>query len=557
MESVRNRVFQYVEGVLSGKIVACRWVKLACERHMRDLAEGDARGLWFDEREATAVCEFFGFLSHSKGEWGGTPIILEDWELFVMWVLFGWRRADGTRRFRTSYLEIARKNGKSTLAAGVGLYLLVADGEAGAEIYSAASKRDQARITHAEAVRMVRQSAPLRKRLTIFKDNIHIKGTASLYQPLGRDADTMDGLNVHAAIVDELHAHPTGELWDVLETGMGSRRQPLMFAITTAGHNRETICFAFNERTKKILEGIIEDDSWFGIIFTLDEGDNWEDETVWIKANPNLGVSKKWDQMRRMAARAKDMPARLSAFLQKELNVWVSSASAWLNMDAWGKCEIVYDEESLIGRTCYGALDLSSKIDLSAWALIFPPVEKDEKWKMLVRYWMPEENVFKRVHDDRVPYDAWIREGYIEATDGNVIDYEVIEARVMDDAKKFRVMEAAFDPWSATGTANRLDKEGLTMVEFRQGYRSFSEPMKDSEAMILSQKFGQNGNPVLTWNASNLVATQDPAGNLKPDKEKSGEKIDGMVAVIMALGRALTHQGKDQSVYEERGLVVL
>lgn len=562
MASAKRVVHHYINGVLSGEIVACRWVKLACERHLNDLVDGHQRGLWFDEQEGEAIIEFFGFLCHSKGEWAGQPIELEPWQQFFLWVLFGWKRADGTRRFRTSYLEVARKNGKTTIAAGVGLYLLVADGEPGAEIYSAATKREQARIAHREAVRMVQRSAPLNKRLTIFKDNIHIPGTASTYVPLGRDSKTMDGLNVHAAIVDELHAHPTGEVWDKLETGTGSRRQPLMFAITTAGHKRQTICFQFHEYSKKVLEGIIDDDSWFGLIFTLDEEDlkdgNWQDETLWVKANPNLGVSKKWDQVRRQASRAENMPARLAAFKQLELNIWVNAANAWLSMEKWKDCEIVYDEDSLIGRKCYAAIDLSSKIDLSAFGLVFPPIEEKEPYKTLVRFWIPEENMAKRVHDDRVPYDVWVRQGFIEKTDGNVIDNDLIEDQILSDAEKFKIVEIAYDPWNATAMANHLSTAGLTMVEFRQGYRSYSEPMKDTEAMILSKKLTHNGDPVLTWNASNLVATKDPAENLKPNKEKSGEKIDGMIVVIMALGRALVHQEEDKpSVYENRGLVTL
>lgn len=563
-------VHNYIGGVISGKITACRWVRLACKRHLRDLKYGYQRGLWFDEQAATKVIEFFGFLKHSKGEWAGQTIKLEPWQMFFLWVLFGWKRDDGTRRFRTCYLEVARKNGKSTIAAGIGLFLLIADNEPGAEIYSAATKMDQARITHKEAIRMVDSSAPLKQRLTIVRDNISISRTASKYEPLGRDSKSMDGLNVHGAIIDELHAHPTGELWDVLETATGSRRQPLMFSISTAGMNRQSICFQFNQMTKQILEGVLDDDSWFGMIFTLDEADmeedkdnpdaqpGWMNEDNWIKANPNLGVSKKLDQMRRLCKRAQNMPARLAAFLQKELNIWVSSSNAWLDVAKWKNCQMVYDEESLKGRKCYAGLDLSSKIDLTALILVFPPVEEGEPKKILSRFWIPEENVYKRVHEDRVPYDVWIREGWIRATDGNVIDYERIIDQVLDDAKAFEMIECAYDPWSAQGTANKLNEKGITMVEFRQGYRSFSEPMKDTEAEILSRQIAHNGNPVLTWNMSNLVATKDPAGNLKPDKEKSREKIDGGVATIMANGRTLVHAEEDKpSVYEERGILTL
>src|SRR5512139_1249755 len=290
---------QYIDDVVAGRVVACHWVQAACQRHVDDLKHGAERGLHFDREAAEHVLKFFTILKHSKGEWAGRPLVLEPWQQFLIWTLFGWKRADGTRRFRTAYIEVARKNGKSTIGAGVGLYLLAADGEPGAEIYSAATKRDQARITHLEAVRMVKASPMLRKRIRTFRDNLNIEGTASKFEPLGADADTLDGLNIHGAIIDEIHAHKTREVWDKLDTGTGARRQPLMFGITTAGYDRQSLCWTLNEYSKKVLDGVIEDDTFFALIYTLDDGDDWQDETTWIKANPNLKVSKKNDDLRR------------------------------------------------------------------------------------------------------------------------------------------------------------------------------------------------------------------------------------------------------------------
>jgi phage terminase large subunit-like protein len=284
---------QYCEDVLGGRVVANRWVRLACERHRRDLVEGAGRGLWFDQTAARVAVAFFGLLQHSKGEWAGTAVRLEPWQQFHLSLLFGWKRADGLRRFRTFYLEVARKNGKTTEAAGVGLFLLTADGEAGAEVYAAATKRDQARILHSEASRMVLSSRPLAQAVTKYRDNLHVKGTASKFEPLGRDADSLDGLNVHGAIVDELHAHTNRDLWDVLDTATGARRQPIMFAITTAGYNRQSLCYEMHEYTKKVLGGEVVDDSFLGLIYAIDEGDDWQDERVWVKANPNLGGEQK------------------------------------------------------------------------------------------------------------------------------------------------------------------------------------------------------------------------------------------------------------------------
>ena len=555
-------VHEYVRGVRSGEIVTGHWVKTAVERHVNDLRNGQARGLYFDEEAAMEVLEFFSLLQHSKGKWAGTPIVLEPWEQFCLWVIFGWKKADGTRRFRTAYLEIARKNGKSTLAAGVGLYLLLADHEKGAEVYSAATKLDQAKITWLEAARMARKSPMLAKRVMIFGDknpkasacNINIPNTASKFEPLGSDANTTDGLNVHGVLFDEVHAHRNGELWDVLETATGAREQPLMFSTTTAGFDRATLCWQLNEHAQKVLDGAQEDDSFFGIIWTLDKEDSWEDEACWIKANPNLGVSKQIDDLREKAERAKQMPSRLNAFLRLELNVWTQSSVKWVPWEDWNLCGHAVDWTKLIGRRCYSGLDLSSTLDVTAHVLVFPPDNEADPYIVLPRFWIPGDNIAQRVHDDRVPYDQWVRTGYVMATPGNVIDYEWIFADIDDDAHDYDLIEVAFDRWGAARVANVLQEKGLTMVEFGQGFASMSPPMRELERLIRSHRIEHGNNPVLRWMADNLVANEDPAGNIKPDKAHSTERIDGMVALIMALDRAMRHQGDGKSVYEGRGI---
>jgi len=543
----------YIESVLSGQTLACQFVKQACQRHLSDLQTGHERGLYFDEKAAQHAIDFFKFLKHSKGEWAGQAVTLEDWQKFVIAMIFGWKRADGTRRFRSAYLEVARKNGKSTLAAGIGLYLLVADGEAGAEIYSAATHRDQARITHSEAVRMVKSSPHLRSRVSTYKDNLLIKGTAAKFVPLGRDADSLDGLNLHGALVDELHAHPTRDLLDILDTARGSRRQPLLFMITTAGHDRQSVCYEQHSHVANILAGTVQDDSYFGLIFTLDEGDDWEDPANWIKANPNLGVSKKADYMAEQAAKAKSMPSALNAFLRLELNVWTQAESRWLSVDHWQACGDAVDANDLRGRTCYAGLDLSSTQDITAFVLVFPGETKDDKWRVLCRFWVPEEAMHNRSKKDRVPYEAWVTQGFISTTPGQVIDYDYILAQIKKDAADFDLQEVAFDRWGAAKLTNDLQKEDITVVQFGQGYASMNAPMKELERMILEHKIAHGNNPVLTWMAGNLVASEDPAGNIKPDKAKSTEKIDGMVALVMALDRATRH-AEPTSVYETRGI---
>ncbi len=559
---VNTAVEAYIDGVLQGDIIACSWVAKCVERHVTDLdavAQGESE-LHFDEEAAQHAIDFFQFLKHSKGEWAGRTIELEPWQQFILWALFGWMRADGTRRFRTAYLEIARKNGKSTLAAGIGLLLLVADGEPGAEIYAAATKRDQAKIVWSEAMRMVQGSPSLRKVVSVYRssNNLNVPGSASKFEPLGRDSNSLDGLNIHGSIVDELHAHRTRDVWDLLDTATGSRRQPLIFAITTAGFNRQSICFEQHDYTQKVLDRIIEDDSHFGVIFTLDESDDWEDETLWGKANPNLGVSVKLDDLRRKAEKAKEMPSALNAFLRLHLNQWTQSETKWMDADKWRACGDAVDADGLRGRICYGGLDLASTTDVAALVLVFPPQHPDDKMRALCRFWVPEAAMHVRSKRDRVPYDAWVRQGYMQVTPGDVIDYDFIVAEIEELADRYDLREIAFDRWGATQISTTLTEAGHTMVQFGQGFASMSGPMKELERLVASRKLAHGNQPVLTWMADNLVAREDPAGNIKPDKERSIEKIDGMVALIMALDRAIRNEGDSgESVYETQGVRVL
>jgi len=547
---------RYAEDVLSGRVVANKWVRLAVERHVRDLDTGAERGLRFDEGAAQHALDFFKFLKHSKGEWAGQTFEPSPWQQFVVWSLFGWRREDGARRFRTSYLEMARKNGKTTLAAAIGLYLFFADGEAGAEVYTAATKRDQARIAHSEASRMVKASPMLRRRINTFKDNLHVEATSSKFEPLAADYNTLDGLNVHGAIIDELHAHKTRDLWDVIETATGARRQPLLFAITTAGFDRHSVCWEQHEYACKVLDRIIEDDTYFGMIYTLDEGDDWRDESVWLKANPNLGVSAKLDDLQRKALKAGEAPAALNNFLRLHLTIWTQSETRWMSRETWESCNLPVDAEGLRGRTCYAGLDLSSTTDLTALALVFPPECEGDPYRVLLRFFIPEDSMRERSRRDRVPYDAWVRQGWITATPGNVVDYGYVLAAVEEDAARFDLREVAFDRWGASRIVQEFEERGITVAEFGQGFKSMSPPMKELEKLVLSRQLAHGGNPVLAWNVDNLVARVDPAGNLKPDKEKSIERIDGFVALVMGLDRAI-RCGGGGSVYEERGVLSL
>jgi phage terminase large subunit-like protein len=564
---------KYVSDIMAGRIAASKWVRRACERHRRDLDDAHKRGLYFDPAAAQRTIDFFGFLRHSKGEWVGQPFVLEPPQQFIVWVLFGWKRADGMRRFRVAHIEVARGNGKTTLLAGGGLYLFFADGEGGAEVYCAATKKDQAKILFSEAERMRSASPGLKKRISSFRNNMNIPGTASKFEPLGADADTLDGLNVHGAIIDEFHMHKSRELLDKLQTAMGKRRQPLLFTITTAGHDRATACWNQHEYAEKVLDGIVDDDTFFAFIAALDDGDDWQDERNWIKANPLLGTAVKIEELRTVAHRAAQDPSSLNSFLRYRLNKWTSSETSAIRVEDWRACvgfpldgkdprslraEI---EGKYEGRECFIAVDLSSTEDITCSGKLFPPVEDEELWVFIPHFWLPEENLKKKIAEWRVPYDVWAREGFLLTTEGNVVDYDVIEKQILADVGRYDVREICFDPWNATQFANSLQKAGIPpekLVKFPQTIGAFAEPTKKLlEVMIPTRTIAHLGNPVLTWMAANLTVREDANGAKRPMKGKGRGKIDGMVSLIMALGRAIATPDAGGSVYEGRGVVTL
>lgn len=550
----------YMHGVLDGSIPACQWVRLAVERHLRDLEEGPKRGLRFDRASAQHAIDFFGFLHHSKGEWAGQPFELQPWQQFIQWVVYGWKRRDGLRRFRTAYIEVPRKNGKTTFMAGNALYLMVADGEPGAEIYSAAVKREQAKLCWGEAVRMVQASPALGRMVRHFRasDNLSIEATASKYQPLGADADSMDGLNIHGAIIDELHAHRTPAIVEVLQTATGARRQPLVWEITTAGSDRESVCRMHHDYSEQVLKGTVEDDTWFGYIATLDEGDDWADPAVWAKANPNYGVSVKPDDLQRKAEQAKAMPMAQNAFMRLHLDVWTQQTDRWIDLALWDENAGVVDEKALEGRLCYGGLDLSSVSDITAWVMAFPVDGDPERVKIVARFWVPEARLHDRENRYREQYQVWARQGWLQVTPGDAVDYATVRKGIMADAERFGIVSLNVDRlFQGYQLSQELADEGLEVFGMGQGFLSMAAPMREFERRLLAKKLEHGGNPVLRWMADNVAVRQDPAGNLKPDKAASQGKIDGIVALVMALDRAMRHEPPKRSVYESRGLVTV
>lgn len=555
-------VVAYMRGVLDGSIPAGALIRKAVERQQRDMQEGSARGLRFDRQRAEHAIRFFGFLRHSKGEWAGQGFELAPWQQFILWCVFGWVRADGNRRFRRAYVEVPRKNGKSTFAAGIGLYLLCADGEAGAEVYTAATKRDQARITHGEATRMVKGSPELRGLVRAYKDNLHILASASKYEPLGADADTMDGLNVHGAIIDELHAHRDRRVVDVLDTATGARRQPLIVEITTAGSDQASVCFEHHEHTRQVLGGTVEDDAWFGFIASLDEGDDWTDPAVWAKANPNYGVSVKPDDLAAKCERARQMPAAQNAFQRLHLDVWTQQVDRWIDLELWEANRGEYSpeelEHELEGAECYGGLDLSSVGDMTAWVLVFPYAEDPDEVDVLCRFWCPEAKLHDTANRYADQYRAWVQQGYLLVTPGDAVDYQAIKRAIVADAQRFALVNLNVDRlFQGYQITQELADEGLEVFGFGMGFLSMAAPMRDFERRLLAKKIHHGGHPVLRWMADNVAVRTDPAGNLKPDKSSSQGKIDGVVALVMALDRCMRLGPERRSVYEDRGLEVV
>lgn len=551
---VANR---YVADVISGAIVACKWVKLACERQVRDLeraaASDPAFPYRFDEEAAARICDFIELLPHTKGRWARAKerIKLEPWQVFILTTVFGWLHRDtGLRRYRRAYEEVARKNGKSAKSSGIALYLFGADNEPGAEVYSAATTRDQARIVFDDARRMALREPEMCEALGIevLQHQLLIEDEASKFLPLSAEGSTLDGLNIHGGIIDELHAHKTRDVFDVIDSATGARDQSLLWMITTAGTDRSGICYEQRTHATKILDRVVVDDTFFAIIFTLDEGDDWTDPAVWIKANPNLGVSVLLDDMEMACRKAVSMSSAVANFLTKRLNVWVNADSAWMDMRAWDRCANPNLRiEDLRGLECYIGLDLASKVDIAAEVKLFPPQDGREKWALFGRYYLPERAV---ENSNNSQYDGWRRRGLLTVTDGEVTDYDVIEDDIRADCAAFNVPEVAFDPFQATQLSGHLIAEGVPMTEMRPTVLNFSEPMKQLEALVLEGKLEHDGDPVMTWMISNVVAHLDRKDNIYPNKERPENKIDGPVAAIMALGRAMVQQAPEKSFWE-------
>ncbi|WPC65274.1 terminase TerL endonuclease subunit [Rhodoferax ferrireducens] len=491
----------------------------------------------YDKDAAVKAVAFFSeCLTHTTGEWRGKPFVLSPWQAKIVGDIFGWKRIDGTRKFRTVFIAVPRKAGKTTLAAGLALYALFCDNEPGAQVINAAADREQAALCFDAAKGMVQNEAMLEGRSEVFKRSIIVPNTGSVYKVISSEAYSKHGLSCSYIGADELHAWPDRELWDVLNTSTGARRQPLTVVTTTAGYDRHSICYEIWDYAVKVRDGIIQDESFLPVIFAADVDDDWQNPATWRKAHPGLGVSVQEDYFAAECAKAQAIPAYENTFRRLLLNQWTESDVRWMSMDAWDKCGT--DLPDLTGRDCYAGLDLSTTTDITALVLAFPI---DGTVHLLPFFWVPSEGILKRSKRDRVPYDTWAKQGQIEVTDGTVIDYDVIRKRINELSEIYHIKEIAIDRWNATQLATQLAGDGFDIVAFGQGYASMSGPTKELEKIVLGEQLNHGKNPVLRWMASNVSIEQDAAGNIKASKAKSTERIDGIIASIMALGRVIAN----------------
>lgn len=541
----------YARKVVDGRVVACKWVVAACRRHLNDLDRvgTDDFPYRFNETRGAVVCRFIELLPHTKGKWarGGNRIHLEPWQVFILMVLFGWVNAEtGLRRFRKAYICVPRKNGKSIIAGGIGLYMFAADDEYGAEVYSGATTEKQAWEVYRPARLMALKTPDFLEQfgVEVGAQNMHIAGDGSRFEPvIGKPGD---GASPSCAIVDEYHEHEDDTLVDTMETGMGAREQPLTLVITTSGTNLESPCYALQQDAQKVLDGVVENEQMFAIVFTIDVGDDWTSEAALRKANPNYDVSVAGEFLRSKIREAVQSARKQNTIKTKHLNIWCTARNAWMNMEAWKACaDPELEDTQFEGERCHVAIDLSSKLDITATLRVFRrEVDGDVHYYAFGRYYLPEE---RATDPDRQHYQGWMHDDLLTVTEGNVIDYNRVLDDIKDDGHRFEIAEVVGDPWNATKFMQDLQLEGFTVAEFPQTTQRLSEPMKELEALIVAKppRFHHDGNPILTWMMSNVTVKPDAKENVFPRKDRPESKIDGAVACVMGVNRAMVAPESD------------
>jgi phage terminase large subunit-like protein len=545
---------QYAEDVRSGKVVACHWVQQAVERYYNDLDNAVEKGWVFSRAKAERAISFVEKLRHTKGRWAGTYLVLEPWQKFILWVLEGFLMADtGLRRFTEAYIEVPRKNAKSTLAAAISLLHGYADKELGAEVYYAATTRDQARICFEMAKKMV-QMSDLKTLSVVTRDAFSYNALGTTHKPLSSEAGNLDGLSPSCTIIDEYHAHKTDEVVDVMATGQGARSQALMFIITTAGLSTSVPCYKYRKTMTEVLDGIVEADRTLAIIYTLDDPEEAYDPKMWIKANPNLGVSLGEDWLAEQVAKMRREPNKIAGIMTKCFNIWMDAPTVWIPDRLWSEIESVVPQSNLDGCQCIAALDLASVNDYCSLCLMF---NEAGRYQYLWRFYIPEDKYQDRYNLQRenANIEAWVRNGYVTITPGNATDYDYILADISQLAEQYQITTLAYDPWNAAAIVPKLVERGVNLQPFTQTIGNYAMPTREFERIVTLGIVDHYDNPVARWMLSNVVIREDVNGNRRPDKGKSSEKIDGIVAAIMALGQHLSDKGERESVYENYRLI--
>ena len=550
----------YARSVASGDVIACRYVKLACKRHLEDLEKD-----WdyhFDPELAEKFFRFCKYLKHYKGEKRGEVFDLEPWQMFVYGNIYGWVDAQDNWRYKTAYIEVPRKNGKTTMSGAGACYDSAISARSGAEVYCVATKEAQAKLLFNDCLAYVNQSQELKNIFSSVLNSLFVRGTArtSFIKPLGSDSHRLDGLNPLSVYADELHAWTKRSLWDVMEDAFGARKQYHMIAITTAGYDRHGICWEEREHLVRILEKQVDSDNKFGIIYTVDDDrqNDWDDPDIWEMANPNLGVGKEREYMRQQVEKVKQVPSKLNTFLNKQLNIWTDVQQAWIATEDWNECIATVSEQDLKGKYCYGGMDLARVNDLSACAYYFPIQDGLEKSAILVDFFIPNANLRERIDRDRVPYDLWSEREDLILTEGNTTDWDFIRHSIMQRNSEFIIKEFGYDRHFAGELVSSLEKEGRAMQGFGMGFLSMASPTAEFERQVIGREIEHFNSPILNWNISNTIVATDPAGNLKPDKAKSIDRIDGTVAVLIALGMFLNQKADmTPNPYKDRGLRIL
>lgn len=531
---------QYIKEVQSGNQIACQYVRQAVARHMDDIKHGKSRGLYFNEKKAEKVIKFFSLIQHSKGRFAGQPFVLEPWQQFIVAMIHGWRTGSeyGPQRFRTTYVEVPRKNGKTTMAAGLGLYAAFIQDEGEPHVYTAATKRDQAKICFNECKSLIRKSPALRSAIQVFQNRITIEQLGAFIEPLSADSRTMDGLNIHFAVIDELHAHRTSEVVDVIRTATGARLSPHIFEITTAGVDKQGVCWDHRTYTEKVLAGDVQDDSWFGIIFTLDEGDDWRNPQNWAKANPNLNVSLELAQLQQFVNEAINRPASENSVLRYHFNVWTQAVDRWIAARHWPNNVQEVDDETLVQLPCYAGLDLASTRDFNALVLLWPNPATGQIYTKQF-FWIPADRMAERMEAQSVNWRRWVKQNHINEVPGNVMDNDVLANSVSKILTKYGA-KLAFDRAMAySGTIQAIVRAGIEVTPQAQSMTALSAPAKEIEKAIVSGTLVHDGNPVMAWMMDNVMIYQDGNDNIKLSKKSSVEKIDGPVALVMAMAEYL------------------